>query len=213
MNLLFKIFKSTVILYFCLLSVKMEAQLTSDTLKYDIFIDDEIIGDLIAVKALSPDSSVFYTVNSNVDYRILFSFHISFDYETSLNPAGMFNSSSFKYIMNDDVKEENWISCSNKECYVYEGDEISKIISKPTGMTAIQLYFVEPNYGDMVFSERFFDKYLVEKDGSSYKIDFPGGSTNYYFYKNGICNKIVITTLVSDMEFKLRNYNNLLSGK
>jgi hypothetical protein len=191
----------------------MEAQLTSDTLKYDIFIDDEIIGDLIAVKALSPDSSVFYTVNSNVDYRILFSFHISFDYETSLNPAGMFNSSSFKYIMNDDVKEENWISCSNKECYVYEGDEISKIISKPTGMTAIQLYFVEPNYGDMVFSERFFDKYLVEKDGSSYKIDFPGGSTNYYFYKNGICNKIVITTLVSDMEFKLRNYNNLLSGK
>ena len=61
--------------------------------------------------------------------------------------------------------------------------------------------------------ERFCEKYLVEKDGAAYKIDFPGGSTNYYYYENGICNKIVITTLVSDMEFKLRNYNSLLSGK
>lgn len=213
MKLLSKIFYSTCIFTICLLSTKGYAQIQSDTLKYDIFIDDDIIGELIVAKDVSADLSTRYTVKSNVDYRILFSFHISFDYETSLNPAGIFNSSSFKYVMNDDVKEENWISCSNNECFVYEGDEISKVINQPNEMTAIQLYFNEPDFGEMVFSERFCDKYLVEKEDTGYKIDFPGGSTNHYFYENGICNRIVIKTIVADMEFKIRNYDNLLTGK
>lgn len=208
-----KIFSCTNVLWISLLSLSLHAQIDSDTLKYDILIDDKVIGDLIAIKDLKSDSSFEYSVLSNVDYKILFSFHISFDYKTVFNRNGKYSSSTFEYIMNDDIKESNWINCNSEECYVYEGDEIIKVIDNSVKFTAIQLYFKEPLNGLSVFSERFCDMFEVEKEKGGYKVDFPGGSTNTYYYRNGICYRVLIETLISDMEIKVRDYEDLLTEK
>ena len=208
-----KILTSTSILWICLLSFNLQAQSLSDTLNYDIIIDSKVVGDLVAVKNMKGDSSYVYTVLSNVDYKLLFSFHISFDYKTIFNQKGNFNSSAFEYIMNDDIKESNWVNCNSKECYVYEGDEITKVIDNSVDLTAIQLYFQEPLLGDRVFSERFCENFDIERENSGYKIDFPGGSSNTYYYRDGICYRVAIETLISDMEIKIKDYNNLLTGK
>jgi hypothetical protein len=210
-NMTFFYSTSTLLIWLC--SFALHAQIASDTIKYDLFVDDDIIGDFIIVKNVQKDSSIQYSGLSNVNYKILFSFHISFDYQTNFNSQGMYSSSSFKYVMNDDVKEANWIRCSTQECYVYEDDEVSKIITAPSNMTAMQLYFQEPKNGDHVFSERFCDSYPVELEGLAYKIDFPGGSTNKYYYKNGLCYQIEIDTLISKMVFKLRDHSVLLTEK
>lgn len=202
---------STLLIWLC--SFALHGQIASDTLKYDLYVNEDIIGDFIIVRDVQEDSSMQYTGLSNVDYKILFSFHISFDYQSNFNSEGIFSSSSFKYVMNDDVKEENWIRCKSNDCYVYEDDEVSKIISAPSTMTAMQLYFQEPNNHDYVFSERFLDTYPIEMEGLAYKIDFPGGSTNKYFYKNGLCYQIEINTLISNMTFKLRDHAVLLTEK
>lgn len=200
-------FYSTCTLLIWLCTLSLQAQVASDTITYDLFVDEDIIGDFIIVRNTQEDSSIEYLGLSTAKYRLLFSFHISFDYQTNFDSQGMYSSSRFKYVLNEDVKEENWISCNSKECYVYENDEVSKVINAPSNLTAMQLYFNEPMKGDQVFSERFCDSYPVELDGLGYKIDFPGGSTNKYYYKNGFCYQIEINTLISKMVFKLRDHN------
>ena len=178
-----------------------------DSINYDLFIDDEMIGDLCLVKRLGSDSSIQYTAESNVDYKILFSFHISFIYLSTFSIDGSFKKSEFTYLMNDDVKEENWINCVGDKCYVYEGNQVKRIFDNSIGVTGIQLYFNEPVDNSHVFSERHCDLFELEKDGDMvYKVDFPGGSTSRYHYKNGLCYKVEISSIFSEMEFRRREF-------
>ena len=174
-----------------------------DSINYDLFVDDEMIGEFCLVKKLDLDSSILYLAESNVDYRILFSFHISFIYSSSFSADGSFKKSEFTYVMNDDIKEKNWINCMGEKCYVYEKNEVKKIIDNSINITGVQLYFNEPTNNSHVFSERYCDLFELEKEGDQiYKVDFPGGSTNRYHYKDGFCYKVEISSIFSDMEFR-----------
>ena len=195
----------TLIIIFSSCLCHLQAQNQKDTIIYDLYVNEEVIGDLVAVRSINPDSTIQLEVTSEADYRFLFSFHIRFHYVSSYNAKGEFISSEFLYLMNDDIKETNWINCNTQNCSVYEGDELKEIIDNKTGLTALNLYFNEPQHNEIVFSERFADYFEVEKeDDDGYKVDFPGGSTNHYYYKNGSCYKIKINTLISDMVFRLR---------
>lgn len=200
-----KLFYFTTFLWFSSLSFSLHAQLQSDTLVYDVLVEDEIIGDLVVVKNIRSDSSIEYLALSNTNYKILFSFQLSFDYQTIFNSDGVYSSSRFVYKMNEDIKEANWVRCNSNECLVYENDELNKVISNNVGLTGVLLYFNEPSPGDKIFSERYCETFDVEKENNSYIVDFPGGSENQYFYKNGICTRVVVSMLISEIVFKIRN--------
>lgn len=190
---------------FCL-SYDVKAQGNNDTILYDLIVDDEVIGDMLAVKYANEDSTIQYRVISNVDYKFLFSFHITFLYESMFSTNGKYTSSQFKYTMNEDVKESNWINNVGGKWYVFEENEVKSIIEDEINQTAVQLYFMEPAEELVVFSERFCDFYTIEKEeDDGYRIEFPGG-TNRYYYKDGICYRIAINTIFSDMEFRQRPY-------
>lgn len=207
-------FRSSLILLFFtqLLSLSSNGQynipnLPLDSINYDLFVDDEMIGEFCVVKRLGEDSTIVYTGKSDVDYKLLFSFHISFLYASTFSNKGELKKSTFTYLMNDDVKESNWINCVGDKCYVYEDNQVKKIIDNQVSVTGVQLYFEEPTGKEFVFSERFCDSYEMEKEGDRvYKVDFPGGSTNRYHYKDGICYKVEINSIFSDMEFRRRGY-------
>jgi len=200
----------TIILYtsitlFGLLSVQLYGQSKSDTLSYDLFVDDEIIGEMRVIKNMKSDSSYNYVSISSADYRMLFTFHIRFSYSTSFDSKGDYQSSEFSYYLNNNKKESNLIRREGNKFNVYEDGKIKKVIDDPLDHTAMEMYFNEPLEEEWVFSERFCDQFKIEKEGiDNYKIDFPGGCTNHYFYKDGKCFKIKINTLISDMEFRLR---------
>lgn len=184
----------------------VKAQLLNDTIVYDLIVDEEVIGDLIAIKSFNEDSTIHYVVLSNVDYTFLFSFHITFLYESMFSTTGKYTSSQFTYTMNDDLKESNWVNYIADKWYVYEDNEIQNIIEDQIHQTAVQLYFHEPDERHNVFSERYCDFYEIEKEeDDGYMVEYPGG-TNRYYYKNGVCYKVAITTLLSDMEFLQRPY-------
>jgi len=190
----------------CLLSGNLDSQEIRDTIIYDLIVDEEVIGDMFAIRSFNKDSTVNYQVISNVDYRLLFSFHITFLYESLFSSNGKYTSSLFKYTMNEDIKEFVWVNHIDDKWYVYEENEVIDIIDKKINQTAVQLYFQEPNDELIVFSERFCDFYDIEKElDDSYRIEFPGGSNRYY-YEDGICHRIAISTLFSDMEFRKRPY-------
>jgi len=182
--------------------IGVHAQEESDTLIYDLYVNDNIIGDMYVFKHTKEDSTVQIESTSNVDYKFIFSFHITFYYFSLFNTDGEFIYSKFTYLMNEDIKEANWVRCDQDYCYIYEEDEIKETIPNKINRTAIELYFDEPEDNEIIFSERFCDYFKVEKEASnSYKIDFTGGSTNYYYYEGGLCSRIKIVTLLYDMDF------------
>ena len=199
---------------FGLLSFQLKGQPKSDSLIYDLLINDELIGEMYVAKNVNGDATYNYSCVSNVDYRLLFSFNIQFFYLSNFDADGNYQSSEFKYLFNEDVKEANWINCRGNKCYVYEGAVVKKIIENPLHRTTMEMYFNEPSEDTWLFSERFGANLKVEKEEKDlFKIDFPGGNTCHYYYNKGICSKVIINMLLSDMEFRLRKKYPLYSAK
>jgi hypothetical protein len=193
--------KVLLLIAFLLTYNDVTASIQSDTIAYDLIVHDEVIGNMIAIVYHNQDSTFYYRIESNVDYTLLFSFHINFLYTSSFSSSGLYNNSSFKYTMNDDIKEYNWVNLIDDKWYVYENYEVKEIIEEQIHQTAVQLYFEKPDARMNVFSERFCGFYPIElEDDGGFKIEFPGG-TNRYYYDNGTCNRIEINTIFSDMEF------------
>jgi hypothetical protein len=109
------------------------------------------------------------------------------------------------YTLNEEIKEENWVRCNAEKCYVYETDEVEKIIDNSVTFTGVLMYFNEPIDEEKVFSERFCDWFEIKKEDNFYVVNFPGGSENRYYYKNGVCNRLKVSSMFADIDFKLRD--------
>lgn len=198
------IFNIIVLVTLCCFCSNSRAQkpIERDTLIYDLFVDEEVIGSMEVIQTINADSSINYSSKSNVDYKLLFSFNIKFLYQSELDQKGNYLSSRFTYFLNGSIKESNWVRKVNSEYYVYENNEVIKIIKNEINFTAIELYFNEPLNEKKLFSERFIEMFEIEKASDhSYDIEFPGGNLHRYFYKNGVCQRISIKSFFADMEF------------
>jgi hypothetical protein len=109
MKVTYTTFLYTSLTLFWLLSIQLFGQSKSDTLSYDLFVNDEIIGEMFIVKNMKSDSTYNYLAISNADYRLLFAFHIQFSYLTSFDSRGVYQSSEFSYYLNSKKKESNLI--------------------------------------------------------------------------------------------------------
>lgn len=208
MKVTYTILLYTSLILFGLLSIQLNGQSKSDTLSYELFVNNEIIGEMYVIKNVKSDSTFSYVASSNADYRLLFMFHIQFSYLTSFDSKGEYQSSEFSYYLNNTKKESNLVLREDNKFNVYEEGKLKKVIDSPLRHTAMEMYFKEPVKEAWVFSERFCDNFKIEKEGvDNYKIDFPGGCTNHYYYEDGRCFKIKINTLISDMEFRLKKNN------
>ncbi len=66
------------------------------------------------------------------------------------------------------------------------------------------MYFTEPDISKPILSERFLGPIKIEHLGDhKYKVEFPTEDINYYQYRNGICEKILIDMTIVDMEIQL----------
>ncbi|HET7899277.1 MAG TPA: DUF6134 family protein, partial [Flavisolibacter sp.] len=72
------------------------------------------------------------------------------------------------------------------------------------------LYTTEPLQYARVFSDNYQQFLLIQKQGDHhYQIIFPEGNSNDYYYENGICKRIVVSSALFDAEFVLLNPSGL----
>lgn len=176
----------------------------SDTLNYAIIVKSDTIGKLVAIKNTYPDNTIDYNVQSKAKYRFLFTFEIDFDYQTIFDADGIVSHTEFIYKFNGKKKEQNRLERNISGYDIYMEGKYIKSTSGFYYQSALSMYYTEPDISKPILSERFLEPIKIEHLGDhKYRVEFPTEDVNYYEYRNGICEKILIDMTIVDMEIIL----------
>ena len=169
-------------------------------LNYEVVKGSKKLGDMTVART-SENDEVRYDIESEVIFRLLFSFKI--DYNSNAiykNGALVFESTINK--LNGSVQKESVLKEYGTGYQLQLND--SKSFQKgPIDYSVAAVYFVEPDDGQQVFSPQF-GKYLTFKKigDHKYEMESPDG-INVYTYVNGVCSEVKVNRDFAKFYFRM----------
>jgi len=160
-------------------------------LNYKIIRNGNEIGWLRLEKSAIGNKSELLLI-SEIKTKIVFPITV-FAKESSIFEGGKLIYSSQIRKTNGSTNLDKQIKLIANEYEVLENGEKEKLSFLSISSNLLSLYFQEPIDSKTVYCEnqRCFVKVTRTNDGG-YKVKFPNGNTNCYYYKEGVCTKIKI---------------------
>ena len=158
---------------------------------YNIRQNGKAVGTL-HVKEATAKGKVSYHAQSHVQTRFLISFDIKAVEEAHFE-NNILVASSIRRTMNGSEKKDQSILLQGNR-YVVTNDNEKEVMSiYPIRHTLLTLYLNEPIHYTQIFSDVFKRLLPVQKIAAHhYKVHFPDGNYNEFFYQRGVCTKIII---------------------
>ena len=130
---------------------------------------------------------------SEIKTRFVFMIHvITKEYSTFEN--GKLQNSSVYRKANGTIKVDKQISFNRGLYEVSEDGEKSVLPITYIGKNLLSLYFQEPIGISQVYCDKHECFIALTKTGDgAYKLQFPDGSSNCYYYQSGICTKVKVS--------------------
>jgi hypothetical protein len=203
-----KIFKVSILsflvslLIILMLFMPMLSNAQNLQLNYKILRNGYEIGWLRLEKTTSGDKSDLFLV-SEIKTKVVFPITF-FTNESSTFEGGKLIYSSQIRKTNGSINLDKQTRLVANEYEVLENDKKEKLSFPVIGINLLGLYFQEPIHIKMVYcdNQKCFVKVAKTTDGG-YKVLFPNGNTNSYYYKEGVCTKIKITHTLYAVEIIL----------
>ena len=160
-------------------------------LNYKVAKGDDDIGWLSLSKNIA-GNRLSLILNSEIKFRLLFLFTVSAK-ETSVFENGVLMSSSQFRKTNGDTKIDTQTKLLGSQYQVLENGEKKILPFATIGINLLSLYFQEPLNNESVYCDNHqcYSPIIKTSDGG-YKVKFPDGNSNSYYYRDGICIKIKI---------------------
>ncbi len=174
---------------------------SAQTLLYEVVRGDKKIGDMTVVRKMN-NESITYDVESQVIFRLLFSFTV--DYESTCEyKNGMLIKEYAHSELNGSTQKKSTIWFDGEK-YTLDMDgsriELQEKIDYSIGI----VYFNEPRDQQRVFSPRFGRYLTFERvNEHQYELESPDGS-NLYTYLNGICTEVKVSRDFAKFSFKMK---------
>lgn len=161
-------------------------------LKYKIVQGGDDIGWLRLERIVNGDTSTLLLA-SELKKRIFFEITVSAK-ECSVYKSGKLIFSSQFRKTNGNTKLNKQTRLVEDKYVVLEDGEKQNLIFPFIGTNLLSLYFQEPVGINTVYSDNHecFIK-VTKTDDGGYKVKFPDGNSNCYYYSNGICTKIIVS--------------------
>ena len=174
----------------------------SQELMYTISWKDDSIGYLKAEREQVLDNE-YYNINSNTEFRVLFSFNLNYQYENEYRKGRLYSASA-KNSLNQKDRDQSTIIWQNDHYLLSVNDKIDKLKEQDIWFTVSKLFFNEPRGVDTIFSERFGKFLKLEKlEQGKYVLTKPDGRKNTYIYDKGICRKVIVDNPIITIHFTL----------
>ena len=190
---------------FVLLLIASTSSYSQEFLRYQINWGDDSIGMIEARREIKDNGETHYVINSSSSFRVVFKFHLTFDYFCSYKGDSLIKASAIRK-MNGNEKERSWTTFEEDKYRIFVDGKELDTPDQDIGYSISMMYFTEPAPGcQRVFSERFGENIPVEKEGTkSYKLSLPNGYSNVYNYgEDGICQSVDVETRWADLRFHL----------
>ncbi len=137
---------------------------------------------------------------SEVKAKVVFPITI-FSKESSTFESGKLIYSSQLRKTNGTVKFDMQTRFVDDQYQVVDKGEKAKLSFSFIGTNLLNLYFQEPRAFNTVYCDKLqrFVK-IVKTDDGGYKLKFPNGNSNCYYYKDGVCIKVKIQHAIYSAE-------------
>lgn len=173
------------------MSCTLYAHTQTKNLAYSIKQNGKVVGTL-HVKEAAAKGKVSYHVQSHVQTRFLISFDIKAVEEAHFE-NNILVASSIRRTMNGSEKKDQSILLQGNRYLVNNSGKKELLSIYPIRHTLLSLYLYEPLHYSQIFSDVFQRLLPVQKVAPHhYKVSFPDGAYNEFFYSKGVCTKIII---------------------
>lgn len=173
------------------------------TLRYDVVYKGDIIGNM-QVDQNRSDGKVNLKMVSNVQMHLIFAIKMYTEEASSFENGKLIYSSVYRRV-NGKEKANKQTRAVGGNYQTSSGGNVDMVNNKAIKFNIHSLYFNEPLNLQKVYSDNFLQLLPIKKiDDHSYKIQLPDGNCNYYFYKNGICNRVEVHTSMVAVEMRLK---------
>lgn len=160
-------------------------------LQYSIKRNGDEVGNIWFVQNISGTRTTL-KMESEVNTRFIFSFKAKAK-EEAIYDNGILTWSSIYRQMNGNVKADKKTKANGAAYTVYKGNKTETINNYPIRYNMLSVYINEPVNIPQVYSDNFQKQVDIQKLAEHhYKIRFPDGNYNEYFYTNGICSKVEV---------------------
>lgn len=159
--------------------------------KYKVMQGGDNVGWLVLSKKENGDTSSFSLV-SEVKKRIIFLFTVTAKESAVFKSGQLIYSAQFRKTNDDTKLDKQTKFILGKYEVIDDGIKINLPYTY-IGPNLLSLYFREPVGITRVYCENYTDFVPVVKatDGG-YKVTYPDGNSNCFYYSRGLCTKIVV---------------------
>ena len=179
-------FAIVVTIMFTLCSFSQEKKL-----QYNIKRNGDVVGNIQFIQSIAGNRTVL-TLESEVNTRFIFSFKAKAK-EEAIYDNGIMTWSSIFRKLNGSVKADKKTKANGNAYTVYKGTKTETVNNYPIRYNMLSVYIMEPINIAKVYSDNFQEQVDIQKIADHhYKIKFPDGNYNEYFYANGVCSKVEV---------------------
>jgi hypothetical protein len=174
-----------------LLSISVSTQAQQNQFEYTIKKNGNEVGTIHLTQGIAGNRTVL-TMESEVNTRFIFNFKAKAK-EEAIYDDGIMTWSSIYRKLNGNVKADKKTKANGSTYTVYKGNKTETLNNYPIKYNMLSVYISEPVNITQVYSDNFQKHIDIQKVADHhYKIKFPDGNYNEYFYTNGICSKVEV---------------------
>ncbi|HET6722958.1 MAG TPA: DUF6134 family protein, partial [Chitinophagaceae bacterium] len=173
------------------LTVAINLNSQEKKLEYNIKRNGDIVGSIHFIQRVAGSRTVL-TMESEVNTRFIFNFKAKAKEEAIYDNGIMTWSSVFRKL-NGSVKADKKTKAVGNAYTIYKGNKTEIVKNYPIRYNMLSIYITEPIDVSKVYSDNFQQQIDIQKIAiHHYKIKFPDGNYNEYYYTNGVCSKVEI---------------------
>lgn len=171
-------------------------------LKYDIFVADNKIGEVLASKNTKGILTT-YSVQTNLSFKVLEKYDVNYQLSSSYKNNYLIES-ALKNIVNGDLEDDVHLKWDGTQ-YTGQANKKTVRIKERIKHSIAKLYFHEPLGVERIFSEKYTDfEKLKQGQANEYVLHLGDGNKSHYKYSNGICTQVTSTKSFFKILIKLR---------
>lgn len=185
------------------IGVALYAYAQERILQYTIKRSGSTVGTLV-LKEKGEGSRITYSLQSHVKSSFLFPVVVK-TVEEAIYEKGVLTYLRFYQKVNNSERANTQIRATGNGYAVVNESAAKPVSSHPITYSMICMYTVEPLGVKMMFADKFRRALPIETLGPHhYKVTFPDGASNEYYYQSGICTKVLLHTTWFDAEMILK---------
>lgn len=173
-------------------------------LHYTIKRGGDAVG-LMTVSEIKEGNRIALKLQSAVKTSLLFTINVK-ALEEAVYENGVLTYSRFYQKVNSSERANTHIRASGAAYKVTSKQETAVLKQYPITYNMVCLYTMEPLHVRNIFMDKHRQFVPIEMTGPHrYKITFPDGGYNEYWYQNGICIRIKMNSTWFNIEMELKN--------